>query len=231
MILAIGEAQKITTKGQDVKIYLSRDNGLIDFNIGEVLSILAKLAIDYQVIQIISKANRKTSQMSVDDMIGFEQDFFEIKILDGFMPMFEGINKEYEEAEDKIVKYLTKQPTVKKIKETTKEGFLSIKYTKTRDLLLNDVFLLSKPDSFGENEAIMSYLYNHQNEELSISQIEVDLNIKISKHISKILDNLGFQKGLKDAFFKFGNGKILFKNPVPIKDLLESGIKIPIRIR
>lgn len=93
-----------------------------------------------------------------------------------------------------------------------------------RHIILNDLFLLSRPDSFGENEVLFEFLYNNPNKPFSKADIEKEIKQKISKDFSKILENLNFKKDLLKIFFKVSKGKIMFKNPVPVEEVKALGI-------
>src|SRR5690606_37598246 len=93
-----------------------------------------------------------------------------------------------------------------------------------RNIILNDLFLIGRPDSFGENEIIFEFLYNNPNKPFSKAEIEQELNQKITKTFSKILENLNFKKDLLKIFFKVSKDKIMFRNPVSVDEAKTLGI-------
>lgn len=93
-----------------------------------------------------------------------------------------------------------------------------------RNIILNDLFFISRPDSFGENEVIFEFLYNNPNKPFSKTEIEKELNQKITKTFSKILENLNFKKDLLKIFFKVSKDKIMFRNPVSVDEAKALGI-------
>lgn len=212
---------QIDLSPKDSSIILSqeKDEGLSGLVYEDYISILNKLAKDEKIISIIALAEYKPSLISHLDPYDYRKDITEVKVL----PTFDKFYKQY--TKEKAIAFSSPE------KDDRKKDFLRITYTKTREILMNDTFLLSKPESFGENEDLFEYLYKNQNKELKIEDIEKELGRNFGKPISKILENLGFRKGLKDVFFRFGVGKIFFRNPAPTSDLIESGIRIPISVR
>ena len=133
-------------------------------------------------------------------------------IFDKYEVIYLKMAKEYEELQEK--------------KQSTVEGAVyEIKYTeKTREILINN-FLMSKPDFSGENDLVFSYVYQNPNRKIDREEIEEQLKMKLHKTFHKILENLGFVKDYKKAFFCVSKQDLLFRNPVTRKDLDELGIK------
>lgn len=139
---------------------------------------------------------------------------------------FENIFKKYEQAYKNAAKEYqeTKQEDAKP-SESRQDVIYEIKYApKTREILINN-FLVSRPNSFSENDEVFEYLYRNPNKEISLEEIETNLRKKLTKSFSKILENLGFVGSLKNIFFKASKDKIMFVNPATVKDLEELGIK------
>jgi len=216
------KSELLSTPSEVIILDQDAEFKLSDLSFEDYISILKKLEKQYKVIKIKKFAEYKPSILSRADPYDFREDKSEIFISSGFDKFYE----QYSEVKKETV---TSMPF--NVQVDNNEKLLTIKFTKTREIILNDIFLLSKPESFGENESFFEYLYNHQNTELNISNIEKELNLKLEKPVSKILENLGFRKDLKRVFFKLGQGKILFKNPIPKSDLTDSGTRIPISVR
>lgn len=100
---------------------------------------------------------------------------------------------------------------------------VEITFTKNREILLNNLFLIGKPDFDSENELVFGHLYNNPNKRLSQAEIEQSLNIKINKSFHKIIENLGFKGDLKHIFFQVSKNTILFRNPVTPEELKSLG--------
>lgn len=213
----------LSPKGASIVLSQEKNDVLYELPFDDYVNILKKLENDFKIIQIESLAEYKPSIMTHSDPYDFRKDTTTILVLDNFNEFY----NQYTEHPSSSTS-TAEQP----VTDTNEhQELLKITFTKTREILLNDIFLLCKPESFGENEDLFAYLYEHQNEELKIENIEKELHRKFEKPISKILENLGFRKGLRDVFFAFGNGKIVFKNPVMASDLIQSGARIPITIR
>jgi hypothetical protein len=216
---SIREQIDLSPKDSTIVLSQEKNDGLQQLSFDDYINILKKLENEYKIICIESLAEYKPSILTHSDPYDYRKDTTETKVL----PTFDKFYTKYIKENARVFS------SPKEANE--KQELLRITYTKTREILMNDAFLLSKPESFGENEDLFEYLYNNPNKELKIKDIERELGRKFSKPISKILENLGFRKGLKDVFFRFGAGKIFFRNPSPTSDLIESRIRIPINVR
>jgi len=100
-----------------------------------------------------------------------------------------------------------------------------ITFTKDRQILLNNQFLISKPNSFGENDEVFNFLYNNPNKPFSKEDIKEQAGIVVSKSFDKIVENLNFKNDLRKVFFKVSKTHILFRNPVSKQQIDEMGIR------
>jgi len=92
-----------------------------------------------------------------------------------------------------------------------------ITYSETdRRILLNGKMELSSPNFDSENDIVFRFLFNNPNQIFSKKELEENCKTKISKPFVKILENLGFQRGIKDAFFDVSKYSIKFHNPAKI---------------
>lgn len=90
-----------------------------------------------------------------------------------------------------------------------------IEFNDDRRVLLNGSIELSKPDFEGVNEVTFRFLYNHPNQIFKKEFIESKTKMKIGS-LDKMVENLGFRRDFKHAFFDIGGDSIRFKNPVNI---------------
>lgn len=102
---------------------------------------------------------------------------------------------------------------------------LKIVFNEKREIILNDLFLLAKPNFGSENELFFSYVYKNPNVILSREKIEKAISLSLTKKFHKIIENLGFNPDLKKCFFEVGKGTILFRNPVSKEHLQKFGIE------
>lgn len=94
-----------------------------------------------------------------------------------------------------------------------------------REILLNDIFLLSKPHFNGTNDRVFSYLYKNPNRTVSRDELIKEAKVQIgSKRLHDIIKELGFKKDLGKAFFSITKNSIKFNNPVNKQTLDELGI-------
>lgn len=111
----------------------------------------------------------------------------------------------------------------KEINNETEE--LKIVFNEKREILLNDLFLLAKPNFGSENELFFSYVYKNANINLSREKIEHGIGLSLTKKFHKIIENLGFNPDLKRCFFEVGKENILFRNPVTRDQLKKLGVE------
>lgn len=105
----------------------------------------------------------------------------------------------------------------KKLNHTVAEAkpFLWITYTSKREILINDVFCLSKPDFESENDKVFDYLMKHPDKMISMSELEKEATReKIRKTLHDIARDLGFRKDLASVFFDVSKNSIKLHNPI-----------------
>lgn len=102
----------------------------------------------------------------------------------------------------------------------TKVDTFFITYTSDRRILLNGKIEIAKPDFESENERVFTYLYQNKNKALKIRDIKQfykeEYDEELTKSFDKILENLGFVRGLRSTFFDLTKTTIRFKNPVKL---------------
>lgn len=110
----------------------------------------------------------------------------------------------------------SKDPLPMKVNSAVSDSSFFIVFNDDRRILLNGKIELAKPDFEGTNELIFSLLYKNPYETFTKDQLEETLKIKIEQNFDKIVENLGFRRGLKSAFFDIKSDSIRFKNPVTL---------------
>lgn len=182
------------------------NNNQVDSSLIEGL--VKKLESDFGVIKIIDFKE-------YHNITGYEnRPDFKIRIIEerfsGFLDLIEGRTK----AAKPVANVL--------------EKCLRISYSEnSREILLNDFFLISKPDFNSENEQVFYYLYRNPNKVITKAEFEENFNGNqtLTKDFSKIVENLKFKKDLRKAFFDVSQDSIKFYNPVSKERLQELGIK------
>jgi len=120
-----------------------------------------------------------------------------------------------------------------KLQDNPKSYNLKITYSETnREIILNNLFLIAKPDFDSENEQVFFYLYRNPNTLIKRGEVMENLNTTLTKDFGKIIENLNFKKDLRKAFFDVSRDSIKFYNPVSKERLDELGIKnIAIKVK
>lgn len=108
--------------------------------------------------------------------------------------------------------------------QTMGNNGLEISLLNNRQIVLNGIFLLSKPDFGKENEMVFSFLFEHPNVAYQRDQISKAIGEEICKSFHKIVENLGFSPDLRKCFFEIGKDKIMFRNPVGLDDVKKMGM-------
>ena len=105
-----------------------------------------------------------------------------------------------------------------------------IKLTTSREILINNL-VLARPEFGSENEIVFRYLFDNPNRTVKLDELQKRLGDQpIKKNLHKIVENLGFQGDLKDAFFSVTKDSILFRNPIRNEDMKKLGkdwLRIP----
>jgi hypothetical protein len=100
-----------------------------------------------------------------------------------------------------------------------KKTDLKITLFKDRRIVLNDQFVLSKPNFNSENEVVFSFLYNNPNKKWTKQELESQINMKVHKSFDKIVENLGFKNDLRKVFWQVSSDSIRFNNPISTNTL------------
>jgi hypothetical protein len=107
---------------------------------------------------------------------------------------------------------------------------LQINYSSiTGEVLLNKLFLLSKPKVGSEQQQLFDYLYKHPNTTHTATALKA-AGLKFSGEPSHFVRDMGFVGDLAKVFFSTSNQGYMFRNPITAATLQELGIK-HIRLR
>jgi len=221
---AIKNISEISPKGQSFLVN-PKDKLLNGIRIIELDSILLKLMSEYKIINI-EKCSKQSVNYHPTRMEKLAEDYqqsdyrksYVIKTLSKF-------NDFYEEFCDKAEYKNEVNDSEKKI--LPDDIILRISYSEiSREIVLNDIFLLSKPNFTSTNEIVFRYLYNNPNKQITKSDLETNATREpFSKSLHEIVQELGFKKDLKTVFFNVSKTNITFRNPISNKDLQDLDIK------
>jgi hypothetical protein len=114
-------------------------------------------------------------------------------------------------------------------KQDTNVPVLWLSYNNKRELLLNDMFLLTTPRNSSINDRLLSYLTNNPNKIVSRQELEAQGRLKDGedKDFYVFLDDVKIKGDLRKAFFGKDLSKhtLNLKNPIYKKDLKEQQIE------
>lgn len=185
-----------------------------------------------QELEEMPKAQQKrilSSSLTDEQVKEMEDSKVELaKLLEPTFPQLTSPNftlpPNYQAEQVGLLKQLVEQKSSSNNKRSTKEIILQVTYTKSHQIILNDTFQLAQPQFNGENDLVFSYLIENPNKTYTKKQLEQELKIKITKHLHKIVENLGFKGDLAKVLFSTSKTSITFRNPVTQADLEQMGI-------
>jgi len=202
IINSILEATKLQASNKNLKLSLDK-SALKQIEISEIINIITQ----FQKLGKLKVVNSNTKDplpvfKKLFDDIGTPEKYLEVSVLD----------LEYFRNE---LRNLSPYDNVSK--PSSKDTFF-IEFSSDRRILLNGKIDLAKPDFGDTNEAIFKFLFDHPNQPFTRQEIEDKIRMKITQKFDKIVDNLGFKRGLRAAFFDISDKRatIKFKNPVTL---------------
>lgn len=216
----IDDARVITPTGQPVKIHPLNDLNNNYTHI-ELEQLFAKLEQDEQILKVLKTLPTFGGGLyrDLDPYLDPDDGCYHLEILVTFDKYFSKIQQEAE-----YQKFTGKSFPAEEVK-TKSSSTYEVQYSnKTRKILING-FLLKQPRSFGDNEAIFSYLYENPNQDKSVKDITEGTGLDSIKSLNKFVENIGFTGELRKVFFKVSKGTIRFNNPITEEDLRELGIE------
>lgn len=228
----IDDVRTISPSGQPLKIDPMNDlSG--NYRPDELSQLFTKLEKDEQVLKVLKVPSRIKTIDIVEDLDPYEHaddGCWHIELLPNFDSYFLKIQQEPE-----YQKFTGKKPTTtpqdKVIVQSSQPAqqnsdiVYEVTYTQAREIMLNKVFQLAKPDFDTENDLVFDYLYKHPNQKFTKEQLEEIIKRKLTKDLHKIVENLGFKADLRKMFFSVSGTSILFRNPIHKKGLDELGIQ------
>ncbi len=191
----------------------------------ELLMLFKKLQDDEKVLKV---TRTPLSEEEKGYNPRYEDDYFGLELLPAFDEYFAKIQNEpeYQEFTDKKPASRPQEPTTKVNRTKAELDVICwVTFTQTREILLNNVFLIGKPDFDSENEVVFGYLYNNPNKTITLDELKKELKRDITKTLHKIVENLGFRGDIKNLFFSISKNSIKFKKQITQKDLEELGLK------
>lgn len=201
-VMAIEEASKSASPGEEIKLHLTYENGLSEFNPEDVRTALLELH-DQKVITMPFPIEFPQTERDFRNHI---VTYFHIII------------------SDKFEKWKSKYWNKRRGQDSSSEIIHRITFNKAREIQIDDEILISRPDFDSENERIFTYVYENPNRRISKTEIEDHYREPITKSLNKVVENLGFTGDLRKVFFDVSKNSIRFKNPVTKQELEQFGI-------
>lgn len=123
-----------------------------------------------------------------------------------------------------------KRPASQQPQDQDTDAMYEIELTTSREILINNL-VLARPEFGSENEIVFRFLFDNPNRTVTLDELQKRMGDQpIKKTLHKIVENLGFQGDLKDAFFSVAKDSILFRNPIRKEDMKKLGkdrLRIP----
>jgi hypothetical protein len=140
-------------------------------------------------------------------------------------------NENFKKRYDTYIKRLTNVRNEPTLSSASVPDSFEVKL-RDRAILIND-YLLSTPYGEGKNMACLEYCFEHPNTDLKRTSMPESAQKELrSKEFTKILNELGFVKEIRKAFFPTrSKSGLYFRNPVSASKLEEEGINTEILVR
>lgn len=235
LLNGIDDVREISPSGQPLKIDPMNDL-YGNYRPVELSQLFTKLEKDDQILKVLKTPSR-TKTIDFVEGIGhldpyepaYEPDdgCWHIELLPAFNEYFAKIQNEpkYQEFSGKKPAPKAQESTIKAIPVKGDDVIYWVTFTQTREILLNDVLLIGKPDFDSENEVVFGYLYNNPDRTITLDELKEKLKRDITKTLHKIVENLGFKGDIKSLFFNISKSSIKFKKQITQKDLDELDLK------
>jgi mRNA-degrading endonuclease RelE of RelBE toxin-antitoxin system len=228
ILFKLTEERKLTRKGHKTKVKFN-DRSFTKIEVSDIYRILLKLQDDEKALTIVE------SLTPIDHVY---PDYPNNSI--AHPNDYDLVNVVVVELDDKFDKWLMHKKKIEQainsvfsntaiddIKNKPKsKSIYQIKYGADQRIILNNLFELSKPNFDSENANVFDFLYNNPNKKYTLQEIESSLDQKLTKNLSKIVENLGFTKDLKKVFFQVSKTSIIFHNPISQKRMNNLDFKI-----
>lgn len=134
-----------------------------------------------------------------------------------------------EEIKNEVIKEIRNENYNKKNKTDNKSYsdqkiIYWINRAKTREIILNNKYILSKPDFLSENDSVFDTLFEKSKTakivKMTKTELESILKVDIGKTLHQVVSDLGFKKELKKIFFpNISTKAIEFTNNLSENDL------------
>lgn len=198
----ITPSDELASFSQDTRGYLNN----VDYS--EISLALRKLEKDYKVIKIKQLA---TCNSFDSYSLNEDKDYnFVVEILPPFKKFYENFkNKE--------------NPDNESSGNSQSQEILSLEYT-NRQVKLNKIILLAKPDFNTENDIVCKELFDNVGKTLTRKELEAVLKQPLKKDLNKIAEQLGFNKDIRKIFLAVSKNDIrLKKTSISKEDLNNLG--------
>jgi len=223
--MAVVEAVKLSSKGNPPEIYAKNNQYLKNVPLNEITAILNQFQDEgkLKIQNITSSSFFPDYETDSNDLFIFEvldvayfNDMFSPKEIDIEHSPMRKIRKRIEYAtgmtneESAKIRAIENQNIESSQKnDSNKEYF--VEYKDDRTILLNGKIDIGRPRFNTPSEILFSFLYKHPNEIFTIEQLEDKIKMKIEDKLPKVIDRMGFRRGLKKAFFDIHEDTINYK--------------------
>lgn len=199
----ITPSDELATFSQDTRGYLNN----VDYS--EISLALRKLEKDYKVIKIKQLA---TCNSFDNYSLNGDRDYnFVVEILPSFKKFYDNFKKK-------------DNPNNDSSEDSLDQDILSLEYT-NRQVKLNKIILLAKPDFNTENDIVCKELFENVGKTLTRKYLEEVLKQPLKKDLGKIAEQLGFNKDIRKIFLAVSKNDIrLKKTSISKEDLNNLGL-------
>ncbi len=213
----------IAPEGEEISFSMDNNSGLYDAELELVKGALHKMALELELLEIVSEPNvsekdSANSENTKNSQGKNTEDYkFVIRINN---TQFDRYYRGYTEYNSGLLvskkNFLTKEDS-----PFAKKDGMELKYI-NRKILLNNIIILANPDFNSENDLVCEYLFNNVGRTLSRKDLESSLKKPLIKDLNKIAEQLGFTKDIRKVFLSVSKTNICLKRVSISKEELKN---------
>lgn len=226
--IAVAEAFQFVSKENPAEIYAKSNQYVKEIPLNEIKAILKQFEDEkkLKIINITSSSIFPTFDPETYDLF-----IFQVEDVEYFREMIPPKELDIEDSPmrkmRKTIAYMTGVADEERIKMGTieeekikgsnitninkKNDEYFIEYKDDRTILLNGKIDIGRPRFNTQSEILFSFLSNHPNEIFTVEQLEKEIKMPFEDKIPKVIDRIGFKRGLKKAFFDIHENTINYK--------------------
>jgi len=208
------KGEQVSILSHELSIYINRNRfGLI----------IQKLAKDFSLFELIET---QSYQSSADDYNLSATIIFSDRFIACYNQTVGAFDENEKKAGEELDRLLAESNAELHKRPDSNRVYWLTYSEKSRKLVLNDCFVIAKTNLNSANDNFLSYIFQNQNREISLTEVQEKGKAEIKRDFHKVLDDLNFRGAVRKLFFDVSKTTITFHNPVSKKQVQEAGIEL-----